>query len=169
MLPHKTTEDPTAVEKLFCEPFSRLNVRKMNSPEQEMLKKVIQAENLKAYPFDEMEKEATPMSLQLCIKSMKNRFTFTASSNIQILIGVTGASKGGIIMYLTYLQYWAKKTNKKEITISDYCAIFPNGYPTDEELHKLWISQKVDIENKGSDNLIDYIKASESIHFKNDN
>jgi hypothetical protein len=69
-------------------------------------------------------------------------------------------------MYGTYFAYWAKKNNKNKITLNDFCEkIFPFGLPTEEEISKLWIKQKVKCEKPEmkSDNLLDYYKATISL------
>jgi hypothetical protein len=70
-----------------------------------------------------------------------------------------------VVMYLTYLQYWAKIHEEREITFDLFCErIFPLGFPKEEDLHNLWNNQKVRVES-GSDNLLDYSIALTSIQF----
>ena len=75
-------------------------------------------------------------------------------------------SFGKVVMYGTYLAYWAKKNNKKIITIDDFCTyIFPFGVPNEKELDELWEEQKVKRPDNVicSDNLLDYGKATISL------
>lgn len=78
---------------------------------------------------------------------------------------------GKIIMYLYYLQYWAKKNNVKYLEFTKhFCmGIFPMGFHSEEYLSEIWEGQKVDLSDdltRGSDNLIDYAKAAKSIQFE---
>ena len=73
---------------------------------------------------------------------------------------------GRCMVYLLYLQYWAKKNNKKEVTWSDFCMrIFPDGFPNEQGFRKLWNAQKVMFKTGHSSNMIDINAAQKSIHY----
>jgi hypothetical protein len=169
MLENKFTLQEDSIEKLFCEPFSKLAVRQMTKDEQEIMVKVMLAENEgKGDELLNIPKEEIPTSVGFIRKSLKGRFTFEMNDAAQLMLAQIVKSFGEGIMYLTYLQYQAKKLNKRKLTVNDLATIFPMGFPTDGELHKIWDSQKVkrsDGNINGSDNLLDYQTALKSIHF----
>ena len=73
---------------------------------------------------------------------------------------------GIAIMYIYYMQWWAKKNGVKKIDFRVVAErIFPLGVFTEESLRKAWDSQKRIMEpgETGSDNRIDYAEASQSI------
>jgi hypothetical protein len=67
-------------------------------------------------------------------------------------------------MYCWYLQYESKKRNMKEISFDNFVEIFPMGFPSEDDLHRLWDAQKVHSERMSSDNLLDYPQAGKSLY-----
>lgn len=167
MLEHQETQDPKAIETLFCEPFSKLPIREMTSDEQEIMVKVMFAENEgKGDELLNIPKEEIPTSVDFIRKSLKGRFTFEMNDAATLMIAQIIKSSGEGIMYLTFLQYKAKQMDKKKLTINDLAHIFPMGFPTDSALRDIWDIQKVKREkSEQSDNLLDYQTALKSIHF----
>ena len=168
MLEHQVTNDPTAIEEHFCKPFHKLPVREMTEDEQEIMVKVMFAENAgKGDELLNVPKEEIPTSVEFLRKSLKGRFTFEMNDAATLMIAQVIKSFGEGVMYLTYLQYRAKEWGKKKLTINDLAQIFPMGFPTDSALRDIWDMQKVKREKSGqSDNLLDYQSALQSIHFK---
>jgi hypothetical protein len=72
-------------------------------------------------------------------------------------------SAGVSVMYIWYLQYKSKKRNIKEISLESFCEIFPVGFPSEDDLHRMWDNQKVLVKGMGSDNLLDYPYAGKSL------
>ena len=167
---HYKTES-NSVEEKFCKPFGALKVRPMSKDETKiMLSAVIMDESDKNNFIDDEDK-SLPDSLRIVRSSLKNRFTVTLTEPTQIMVATVCRSIGSIIMHLTYLQYRAKQMNKKELSVSDYADIFPNGVPTESELQKIWESQKIERGEDnilGSDNLLDYKLACKSIQFEDE-
>jgi hypothetical protein len=170
MLENKTIQDPSAVEKIFCEAFDKISFSTpMDELEMKMMMSALQFEEglLKKDPFADTPKEELPFVVQLVKQSLKSRFTFEMTDCMQVLVGILGKNAGTCIMYLTYLQYRAKKLGVKKITAMEFAQnIFPMGVPSEEDLHKLWDSQKVKrAETMASDNLLDYQSALVSIQY----
>jgi hypothetical protein len=168
MLDNKLTKDPNSIEEFFCVPFSKMPVEAMDSETSKFFVEAILAEQQGGVsPIDD-EDDEVPFSVRMVIKSLDNRFTFKMSAPLQLFVSVIARSAGGIIMYLTYLQYRAKKLQKEELSFSDFADIFPKGFPSDKSLQDIWESQKVkrsEVNPHGSDNLLDYPKAGISIQF----
>lgn len=74
---------------------------------------------------------------------------------ICLLTFVRDPGKVMILLRLCY-QYW-KMTGKNFIGINDFAEMFPFGTPSNQELKKIWESQKRKNYKSGeSDNLLDY-------------
>jgi hypothetical protein len=170
MLENKMTQDTDAIEVLFCEPFSRLESRPMTENESRLMMKLLIAEKnpqqLKESTEEDLKQE--PFQLQILRGSIKNRFTVELSEPATLFVSLIISSAGEAIMYLTYIQYKAKKENIRRVTLESLCHWFPIGFPTQDSLRDIWDSQKVkrpDDFTSGSDNLLDYPKAGVSIQF----
>lgn len=162
MLTAEQTKEADAVEKYFCQPFEKLSKHPMSDELSKMMITLLFSKKEISIP----EKEK-PFLLKVIETRIKHSFTFTILDiRLSFFLCVLSQTPGTAIMYLTYLQYWAKNHQLKVITFDDFCKdIFPMGFPSDEDLHQLWISIKVKRENGGSDNLLDYQSAMESIQF----
>lgn len=168
MLESTMTKDPTAIEVLFCEPFSKLPVREMTKDEMDIFIRLTMIEKDGRDGLIPENEDDIPFSIKMLRSSLNNRFTFEMTEPLQLMVADIAGSVGGIIMFLTYLQYRAKKLNKKKLNIEDFANIFPMGFPIDKALHDIWDSQKVKRSEEnvnGSDNLLDYQTALQSIHF----
>jgi len=162
MLKKEIIQQPDAVEKYFCEPFSKLQQHEM--PEDTMLMYMNitlsgKIEFSEVKNFEALKK--SPMVFKMMEKALKYRFTFKITDyRLIIIIAYAAGSQGNAIMYLTYLQYWCKKHNKQELTFEDFgMKIFPMGFPSEKDLTALWDKCKVDNDSFGSDNLLDYQTA----------
>jgi hypothetical protein len=71
-------------------------------------------------------------------------------------------------MYSYYIAYQMKKKGiGKKLTLEEICmSIFPNGLFDSESMDEIWDKQKVNRDGSGSDNLLDYRKASESLIYE---
>ena len=170
MLERKTIEDPNSVEIIFCEGFDNLLFKTpLDKSEMSILMAALKFEKklIKEDPFKDIPEKDIPFPVKIVQNAIKTRFTFEMTNPMQVLVGILGKSAGTCIMYLTYLQYKAKKLGVKEITATIFAKdIFPSGFPSEEDLHKLWDSQKVKTEKSGgSDNLLDYQSALVSIQY----
>ena len=168
MFENSMTKDQNAIEELFCVPFSKFPVRPMTLEESKMFMQLIMIEKDGSMPPFEETKIELPFELRLIKGSLSSRFTFEMTEPLQLMIAQISGSAGNVIMYLTYLQYRAKKLDKRKLSIEDFANIFPMGFPTNKSLQDAWDSQKVNrsADNpNGSDNLLDYQESLQSIHF----
>lgn len=110
-----------------------------------------------------------PYSQEVQLIKKRANVRLTVKLETKVILGVILCAEGmrGIgIMYLYYLQYWAKKHDFKEITWQDFSMrIFFNGFPSKKDLITLWDRQKKEIDGKIC-NMIDIPMASESIQLK---
>ena len=168
MLENSMTKDPNSIEELFCLPFSKLPVIPMTLETTELFMRLIMIEKDGSMPNLEETGDELPFSVKLIKNSLRNRFSFGMTEPLQLMLAQLSGSAGNVIMYLTYLQYQAKKLDKRELSIEDLANIFPLGFPTDSALQDIWDSQKVkrsQVNPLGSSNLLDYQAALQSIHF----
>ena len=107
-----------------------------------------------------------PFLYKLIEKRLEHCFTYKITDARLLLMMVLICQTPGIaVMYMAYLQYWCKKNFSESIDLDVFCEkIFPWGFPGDDDLHKLWDSQKVEQNGPGSsDNLLDYSMAYQTI------
>ncbi len=168
MLEHEITKQPDAIEVHFCKPFDELKRHSMDSETFKMLAQLLLIPKNGTFSDDDK-----PFLVQLIEKRIPGCFTFQINDERLIMfLAVLTETTGSAVMYLTYLQYWCKQKNIKEIDLDIFCQrIFPEGFPSKEDLHALWDKTKVggkpDGSHRGSDNLVDYQSAMKSIHFLN--
>lgn len=155
------TVDPAAVEKKFCIPFAELP---MCLPQN-----IMEYRNYISLEGSQWRQVNLSDFQVLQIHAMRIRIKeyLTIRMEDRALVYLTLVSNGYRThkMLLTYIQYWALKHNQREIdffTVRD--KIFPNGFPDEPTLQRIWYSQKVN-HDTGSDNLIDHEKAQQSIQF----
>jgi len=165
MLPNEVTTQPDSIEKYFCIPFEKIQRVPMNEEDTTLLMQLLMAK--KGITMPENKK---PFLMQVIEKRIKHCFQYKIEDmRLLMFLMVITVSPGTAVMYLTYLQYWCKKHNCKELDLEKLCDIFPMGFPEESELKKIWDGQKVirDKQKGGSDNLLDYAAAMKSIHFNN--
>ncbi len=81
-------------------------------------------------------------------------------------IRINAKSIGEGVLLLYYAQYKAKKCGNKSIDVpflSMY--VWPMGFPSSEDLQKIWDIQKMNLPGVPTDNAIDIPLASKSIQF----
>ena len=71
-------------------------------------------------------------------------------------------------MYANYLQYKAFKHGRRYLDLDFFLTeCFPEGFPTDEVLKRMWEAQKVESFEYGiTDNMLDCVDGQESISFR---
>lgn len=163
MLKIENTKQPDAVEKIFCQPFEKLKRYPVNGENMEILMKLLLYKNA----FDDIPDNEKPFIYQLIEKRIKYCFTYKIEDpRLLIFLSLIAESPGKAVMYLAYLQYWCRKSGAQVLTLEIFCeSIFPWGFPSDDDMHKLWDEQKVNRDSSGSDNLLDYATAYQSIQF----
>jgi hypothetical protein len=150
------------IEEIFCKKFEKLKRHPMSEDLTKIMFSMYMAD------INNPVKEITDEFMyQLIDKRVKYGLTIKLDDwrLITFLMMVSG-TPGKAVMYVTYLQYWAKKNNLKEITFDLFCEkIFPLGFPNDNDLTLLWDEQKGGKYNIKKDNLIDCQEALKSIQW----
>lgn len=161
-LPSSFAKNPDAVEKVFCEPFAKLpcvfpqdDPRHLEdfSPEKVYVRLLDLLSGHQQYKLKQMAKRAEHnLSIKLDIRPL-------------VYLSIVTINFASFVMYLAYIQYWAKKNYCPSIDFEILTTkIFPNGFPIEEDLKNIWYSQKIDPKS-GSDNLLDHPDAYRSIQF----
>lgn len=162
MLNQEILKDGTAIEKIFCEPFEKLQRHQMSEDLTKLMIKLMMSDKNVTIP----EKDK-PFLFKVIESRIKHCFTYSIDDNRLILfLMMLTQSPGTAVMYLTYLQYWVKKylatRNITNIDFETFCMeIFPMGFPCEEDLSQLWRNCKVAAK---PDNLLDHSSAGASIH-----
>lgn len=158
MLEQEVLQQEDSIEKHFCKQFGELKRIRMTD---EMSEVFI---NVCFYPKEiplELAKSLKDMFLyQVGLKRIEHIFNYTLDWKALFFLCFLAQTPGCLIMYLTYIQYWSQINNCKDISFDVFSMrMFPNGFPSNEDLHKLWDVQKV----KGSGNLLDQQHCLKSI------
>lgn len=166
------TQIENSVEEIFCKPFDKLKSHEMSEEDTELLIMLLMKEKINPTNTPIAEKDK-PFLYQVIEKRIDACFTFEITdARLILFLCAIAKSPGTAIMYLAYLQYWCKKNDVKEIDLEKFAEIFPNGFPCEEDLQKIWDEQKVSrrtpegVRIPGSDNLLDYQTAYKSIQFQ---
>lgn len=152
-----------SLETILLIPFGEAEQIRMSSEMSEMFIKFLfisQDENQKGEVYQALLERS--WVLRAMKKRIRHCLTIEVDEGVQMfLLTLVDGNIGGAIMYLYYMQYWAKRNDVKLIDFESFSRMFPNGYPSDQSLAILWDSQKI-----GSLNMIDNQLAAKSIQFK---
>lgn len=168
-LPYETTNQPDAIERLFCVPFSELRQWPMDEETSKLFLTVhldsLDGGGLIAKWKTNEEAWFIPAIIQGRGKWLGIDICDHAAAILSLMCDTPGTA----VMYAHYVAYKAKLAGVKEIdTEFISTSPFPMGFPSDKDMHELWNAQKVECtdERKGSDNLLDYSSANVSISQK---
>lgn len=158
MLQFSETKNEFAIENIVCSAIKKSKKEPINDEDSEILISLLMSNA----PLNIPEKEK-PFLYKVIEKRIEFSFDFTMENKLILFLCQISKSPGNALLYLWYLQYWSNK-NFKNITLHDFCEkIFPMGFPSEDEMNKIWLAQKVANESTGSDNLIDYNLAGKSL------
>ncbi len=165
MLKHEITKQENAVEEYICKQFESAEKHEMDK---ETTADLLRLMLVKKGNLEIPEKEK-PFLIKVIESRVRACFTYKMEDiRLVLFLAMLTETPGSAVMYLTYLQYWCKKNNCHEIDLDKFCQIFPIGFPSKEDLHKIWDGQKIE-RAKGSsissDNLLDHQSAMVSIQF----
>jgi hypothetical protein len=167
-LDHSMTEDSNSVEILFCQELEKTG--KINPLGEEMMKILItlvtRKDSIDEIYNDVKKKTALIAILEDRLGTMNRELDKGAA----LFIGLSCETPGDSVMYAYYLAHKMKQNGiGKILELEKLCMdIFPNGLFEKESLDEIWDKQKVSRGEgvSGSDNLLDYRKASESLIYE---
>lgn len=166
MLPNTEVENPSAIETHVCQKIKNANFCELDNETGSLLFQLLYI-NKDGDKF-KLEQKEKPFLFQVAEKRIEFCFQYRIKEHALLLFLCSLAENPAVmVMYLWYLQYWAKNNNTKEIDLITFCQkIFPSGFPSSEAMSEIWQSQKVDRKGQsGSDNLVDYATAGKSLQF----
>lgn len=160
-LDFETTEDPNAVESIFCEKMGSGKIEPLSEDMTKILVTLIMSDLI-----DEIHKDVASKTIHLKIledrlKSMGKDIGKAAA----VFVSLACETPGEAVMYSYYISYKMKQLGLgNSIDLDILCTdIFPRGLFTRETLDEVWDLQKVK-RKTGSDNLLDYFSASKSLN-----
>lgn len=166
MLSKETLSTENSIEVHFCKEFELLERHLMSNELAEIFMSITFANMSDHESFEEhlASQLKGKFPYEVLCKRLEHVFTYTLDESTKyFLVCLTEGNPGKIVMYLTYLQYISKKIKMPIITFDIFGEkIFPNGFPSEEDLSKLWNNTKVNADNM-TVNLIDYKSALVSI------
>ena len=118
---------------------------------------------------DALESNRVPIP-RACVfyNRVRTKHTYTVSGPLASFVGFVSKNFGEAVMYANYLQYKAFKQGKRHLDLNFFLTeCFPDGFPTDEVLKKMWEAQKVEFFEYGiTDSMLDCVDGQESISFR---
>ena len=163
-LDYEVTKLPDSIENLFCKPLDENGEIQRASDDQ--MRIILFSMTSGSQEIDEMYDKLKKEYMILPILEDRLRsLDCKLDKASRILISLSCKTPGESVMYSCYLAYKMKKLGIDFLDIEKICTdIFPTGFFTEKSLHDHWDIQKVKTEgNYGSDNLLDYRSASESL------
>lgn len=130
--------------------------RTMTREESEIMVGLISAqwhlENANGKPFTMPDEEK---STAFKIIEARLRFGGTEVDDATMTMAGYLSDRAGVaVMYAAAIRAIYEKL-KRKITIRDFIDAFPWGFPTEEAMHKVWLSQKIENVEHGPDNWLD--------------
>ena len=165
MLNKTERNNPKAIETHFCEYFGQYEPKPMS---QEQTQLFIICSITEENKIPELEKDfLSAFHIYPAIQKRIDAFYgFTMDTRAKMVLISWCESFGDISMFLAYIQYRCKLSEKRHIGIQDLSLIFPSGIPAKEFKNKAWDKQKVEREHSlDTDNLLDIKNAQKSILF----
>lgn len=126
MLKQETINQEDAVEQYFCKPFDVAKRYPLTEEDSTFLLGLLFKGSAFSIPDEEK-----PFLVKVIEKRIEYSFSFKINdARLILFIAIITRTPGTAIMYLTYLQYWCKKNERKEIDLKLFCeSIFPWGLP----------------------------------------
>lgn len=166
MLPDKFVIEKNSAEELFCKPFGELEKNPLDQNDMELMIHLLMIASGRFGKRLDIPEEEKPFLYKVMEKRMNVVFNFKiVDPEALMFMSYMSQTPAGVVMYLTYLQYWCKVNDKTEITFAEICEeIFPFGFPAYNDMVEIWDAVKVNSSiNEGTDNLLDYPLAIQSI------
>ena len=156
---------PSSIEIEFCEKFKSLNVYELDK---EIFEVYLIISKTKKEDYAKIPEVDKLFIHKLIDKRMDHIFTFKINDErLKVILALISSNPAEAIMFLTYLQYWCFKHNVREIDLNYFgLNIFPNGFPSTQDLSLLWKSIKLKDDEDNETNLLDCFHCLESIQFK---
>ena len=147
------------VEQLVCIPIDMGERLPMSKDISGILIHAMLMKKVSVKDLDVKKVKGMPAQIQMGIQRL-DAYEYDMELSVMIMIGMLGESIGGMVLYITYLQWKIKEKGIDVVTLDQFCEWFGDGFPGKEFMHEIWKAQKC----KGQpDNLVDRRDACESI------
>lgn len=166
-IPWEQANQADAVEKLFITPFHQLPVHPISEEDMKVHIHLLSFEKMDT-PDAEQKVHSDSMR-ELFIYRVINKRMATMGLKLSpcliFILALISENPGTAVMYLAVLRAWATKNSTNSVNLTQWCeSVMPDGYPSEEDLKKLWYSIKVNTDFfMGQSNLLDIGKAYKSI------
>lgn len=165
-LPPDVISQPNAIEEYFCKPFDILLPQKtlpMTKSTTELLARLLltPAKAISVATLNEVRDKS--MIFRIIENWFRGCTVLIRDVRLMMFLDILAEGQPGMAaMYTVYVQYWAKKHDRKEIDLHIFCQnMFPMGFLPEIEMERLWDGQKV----AGHGNLLDHWDCAQSIQF----
>jgi hypothetical protein len=108
------------------------------------------------------EKPLPEKGVPLAVKIAQTRLAYHkvgCSPRVLLMIGILCDRPGTVMLYVAAIKALSARNGNQPVTFIQFIEGFPNGFPTEKELHRIWLGQKVTDGSPGSDNWIDRAEA----------
>jgi len=159
-------QEPNSIEEFFCRPLDENGKR---APLNEiMMKLLIYLSVSKSEDVDILYGKAkNEWQLLRILEDRLASLNCTVDKGPLVITSMACKTPGECVMYANYIAYKIKKLGVDNLNMNDFCTdVFPTGFFTQETLEEHWDKQKVNRSESGSDNLLDYLSAAESLMSK---
>lgn len=163
MLKKEEVLNPNAVETHLCNVLDNSKKVELNKEEFEFLLFLLSQKD------EDSPNPKDIFGMDWQYKAIEFRLTKVLNLNSDkrfkiFLVYLTNGSIGELMMYCYYIKYLCNKLDVDKVTIELFAQkLFPKGVFGEGDLKSAWELQKVQKYKDGTDNLIDYISASESL------
>lgn len=165
-LDQSVIHEPNSIEEFFCKPLDE-NGKK--SPLNEiMMKLLIYLATSKSEAVDILYGKAkSEWHLLSILEDRLASLNCTVDKGPLVVTSMVCKTPGECVMYANYIAYKNKSIGSSSLNMDDFCTrVFPTGFFSEDTLSEYWDKQKVNSGGSGSDNLLDYLSAAESLMTK---
>lgn len=103
----------------------------------------------------EIDTRVLPFTSQI-FKDRLREYGIESSQSLAFFVSTIADRPGTAILYATVAKYACDQLGKTTLNVTEFVEHFPDGFPNNESLEKIWDMQKV-----GGANSVDYPKAWE--------
>lgn len=159
-------DNPNAIEEIVFKPLKSAKKIALTEESSGMLAKLVLGGKA---PFKSIEEAEKPFLYKVIERRVEVCHDFKFVDNRAILfLCLNCDSLGDAQLFIWFIQGICKEQGQAEVDLDFLCQwVFPFGFPSKEELIRIWDAQKVERDGLNSDNLIDYLYAGKSLLLNN--
>lgn len=176
----KSDLNGSSIEELVCKEVEKLKQEEMSKDDALFfldlglrasridsdfhLKEVLEMDNDQIKTLTDEHDQAIAKSMIMAYWRKAKCFDYKITPSMCFFLAQITEGFGEMVIYLTYFQYMCKKYNQWTVDLTFFARFcFRFGIPSHDDLSKIWSSQKLNPEEPGSDNILDYSEYMKSI------